>query len=181
MKTAYIFLPEGFEETEAVTTVDVLRRGGVEARTVSFTEELAVTGSHGITVMADETFSRAEAGQADMLILPGGPGHKRYEAHEQLLAMLRAHHERGGLLAAICAAPVIFGGLGLLKGREAACYPGFEPRLEGANVTGGAVAVSGNIVTSRGPGTAAPFAFALLALLAGDETARRVEKEFIWE
>jgi 4-methyl-5(b-hydroxyethyl)-thiazole monophosphate biosynthesis len=135
MYEAVLFLTEGFEEMEAVAPIDILRRGGVELVTVSLTGDETVTGSHGIPIRTDMLFDATafKPGQ-ELLILPGGPGTAGYKKHERLLALLTAHHNAGGRLAAICAAPSILGGLGILNGKTACCYPGYEAELAGAAI-----------------------------------------------
>lgn len=181
MSKVYVFLAEGFEEIEGLTVVDILRRAGVETQMVSITEKKSVTGSHGITVEADLLFEEIDPKDCVMYVLPGGmPGTRYLAAHEGLTKLLSAEAGKGKKLAAICAAPSVLGGLGLLKGHKAACYPGFEDKLIGAEVTMEPVAVSGNITTSRGMGTAIPFALALTAQLTDAEKAESLGKSIIW-
>ena len=153
MKKAIVFLANGFEEMEATGTVDVLCRGGVEVKTVSISSEREVTGAHGMVYLADATFGDMDFSEADALILPGGmPGSSNLNDCEPLKELLVDHYKKGKIVAAICAAPMVLGGLGLLKGRRATCYPGFEPKLIGATATGEAVEVDGNVITGKGPG-----------------------------
>ena len=159
MKKAIVFLANGFEEMEALGTVDILRRGGIEVTTVSITTDPVVIGAHNVPVTADTTLNNALLNDADALILPGG--------------MLGQYRE-GRIVAAICAAPMVLGGLGLLKGRKATCYPGFEPKLIGANVTGEAVEVSDNVITGKGPGLVMNFGLALVAAIKNDAVAEEV-------
>lgn len=181
MAEAYIFLADGFEEIEGLTVVDVLRRAGVETATVSVTGKKNVTGSHGIVVQADVLFEEADPAAAELLVLPGGmPGTLHLAAHEGLGRLLKEHAAAGKKLAAICAAPSVLGGLGLLAGESAACYPGFEEKLAGADVKYEPVVVSGNITTSRGMGTAIPFALALAAQMRDPETAEKLGHGIIW-
>jgi 4-methyl-5(b-hydroxyethyl)-thiazole monophosphate biosynthesis len=175
MKTAYLFLASGFEETEAIGAVDVLRRGGVETIIVSITEETKVTGAHGIPVVADVLFQEADFGDADALVLPGGmPGSNNLNAFAPLKELLLKQYKQGKIVAAICAAPLVLGGLGLLKGRKATCYPGFEHSLEGAILSGEAVAVDLPLITGRGPGLVFDFALALVSALRGEAVAEEV-------
>ena len=176
---AYIFLAEGFEEVEALTTVDILRRAGVQVPIVSLTGELLVKGSHAITVQADILFDAAAQEDVQMLILPGGAGHVHYFEHESLLSLIRQYHSAGKYLAAICAAPSVLGHLGLLAGRKATCYPSFEDRLTGASICADQVVQDGHIITSRGPGTSPWFALHLAALLKGPEVMANVQNGFI--
>ncbi len=172
MKKVFLFLAEGFEEIEAISTADILRRGGVNLTIVSVTGKTLVTGAHGIPVEAEKLFEKMEFTSGDMLILPGGmPGSNNLNAHQQLKDLIITYNEQGKWIAAICAAPLVFGGLGLLKGKEATCYPGIEPQLTGAILKKEAVVQSGNIVTGRGPGLVFDFALKLLALLNGQAKA----------
>lgn len=182
MKQAFIFLAEGFEEMEAVTPLDLLRRAGVDAKFVSATGEKAVTGSHGITYLADALFEEVDFSVADALILPGGmPGTTNLQAHPGLTALLKDAHAQGRLVCAICAAPMVLGGLGILAGRTATIYPGMEAHLTGALPSTERVCVDGNVVTSRGPATAVPFALKIVELLAGKEKAEEVAKGIVWK
>ena len=162
MKKAIVFLANGFEEMEALGTVDILRRGGIEVTTVSITTDPVVIGAHNVPVTADTTLNNALLNDADALILPGGmPGASNLNDSETVKE-------------AICAAPMVLGGLGLLKGRKATCYPGFEPKLIGANVTGEAVEVSDNVITGKGPGLVMNFGLALVAAIKNDAVAEEV-------
>lgn len=169
----YLLLADGFEETEALLPLDILRRGGVEVRTVGITGK-TVTGSHGIPVVADLLPADINA-PTDMVILPGGiPGATNLDASDEVDKLLSAAAEGGKRLAAICAAPLVLGHRGLLKGRRAVCFPGFEKELEGATLVSERVVTDGNITTAVGMGAAAEFGFALLTLLKGRETAERI-------
>lgn len=175
MKKALIFLTTGFEEIEALATVDILRRGEIDIKTVSLTNEKIVVGSHAIPVVTDLLFSEADFSITDMLILPGGT--PKIDDHEGLKKEVLAFVEANKDIAAICAAPMVFGGLGLLNGKSATCYPGFEKYLEGAILkTNDAVVVDGKIVTGRGPGLTFDFALQLLQILAGLDKRNEVAK-----
>ncbi len=177
MSVAYIFLADGFEEIEGLTVVDVLRRAGVDVRTVSIMRRLRIGGSHGIEVMADTLFESCDFSDGDLFVLPGGmPGTKYLRQHEGLCRLLQEKDAGQVRLAAICAAPSVLGELGLLKGRKAICYPGFEDRLEGAEVTFEKVVTDGHITTSMGMGTAIPFALRLTGELCGEAKAEEVKK-----
>lgn len=181
MSKVYVFLADGFEEIEGLTVVDILRRAGIETEMVSVTGNKKITGSHGIEIGADVLFEDADYTQASVYVLPGGmPGTKRLAAHEGLKKLLLGAEDAGIKTAAICAAPSVLGGLGLLKGHRAACHPGFEETLTGAEVTKEPVEVSGNVTTSRGMGTAIPFALALVAQLTDRETADKLGAGIIW-
>ena len=163
---AFIFLATGFEEIEAVGTIDVLRRGGIETTTVSITGDRTVTGVHGIPVIADELFDAIDCSISNALILPGGgPGSILLNQHTGLRQALVKAYEDGQLIAAICAAPRVFGSLGLLKGKQATCYPGIEPELIGATLSNEPVVIDQNIITGRGPGLVFDFGLAILTYL----------------
>ncbi|MDR1781125.1 MAG: DJ-1/PfpI family protein [Tannerella sp.] len=181
MKKAYLFLATGFEETEAVGTIDVLRRGGIDVVTVSITGETLVEGAHRITIEADTVlFEAAPFADADALILPGGgPGSRMLDSNATLKNLLDDYYSQGKLVAAICAAPLVFGGMGLLKGKRATCYPGIEPELTGAVITGEAATTDGNIITGKGPGLVFDFALAVLEYLCGKETALSVASDLL--
>ena len=166
MAKVYIFLADGFEEIEALTVVDVLRRANIEISMVSVTGSELVTGAHGITTLADLKFEDTDYRDADMLVLPGGmPGTENLSKHDGLSRLLKEFHGKGKDLAAICAAPKILGTKGFLTGKNATCYPGNEESLLGARYQDADVVADGNIVTSRGMGTAIDFSLALVKKL----------------
>ena len=167
-----IHFAEGFEEIEAISVVDVLRRAGIETLMVSVTGSLMVTGSHGITVATDVLFKDAPYDDATMLVLPGGlPGAHNLFAHKNLTAQLIGFAKQGKPIAAICAAPYILGELGLLEGKKATCYPGFEKHLKGAEVVTEQAVISGNIITGRGAGPAIVFALKIVEYMLGKNLA----------
>lgn len=176
MKKNYIFLADGFEEVEALTCVDVMRRAGMTVVTVSINPDQAVIGAHGVTVVADSVYSDHDYSDAEWLVLPGGiPGAPNLAACEPLCDLITAHDERGGKVGAICASPaVVLAPLGILQGREAVCYPGMEQGIEGVDWTSGAVAVDDNLVTGNGPAAAAPFALTMVARSMGADVADQV-------
>ncbi|MDR1499694.1 MAG: DJ-1/PfpI family protein [Tannerellaceae bacterium] len=175
MKQAVIFLATGFEEIEAVGTVDLLHRGGIHTTIVSVTGLHAVTGAHGITVNADALFDEALYNNVHALILPGGmPGSSNLNAFEPLRKLLLEHYAAGNLVAAVCAAPLVLGGLGIVSGRKATCYPGFEQYLTGAVQTGEAAVTDGNVITGKGPGLVFDFALAIISYLQGKDASGRV-------
>ena len=177
----FIHLAEGFEEVEALTAADVLRRAGIDARTVSVTGEKMVKGTHGVAVEADMLFGDCDYEKCEMIVLPGGlPGASNLEAHEGLTAQINDFAARGKKLAAICAAPMVFGSCGILEGREATIYPGMEDRLKGARATGGTVTVDGSIITGKGPALAMEFALALVESLKGRETRDQVAEGLLY-
>lgn len=175
MAKVYEFLANGFEDIEALIPLDVLRRGGVDVKTVSITGGESVESAHGVTVKADMVIEDADFSDADLLLLPGGmPGAANLNGHDVLKKAIVRQNAQGKMIAAICAAPMVFGGLGLLSGRRATCYPGFEPYLEGAEYTRELCTVDGNIITGEGPAAAFPFAYTLLAALTDEKTAKDV-------
>ena len=146
MKKVALFLANGFEEIEALATVDILRRAQLTVETISISDKKSVTGAHNLSVIADKTFQEANFSDVGLLVLPGGmPGAKNLNEHEELKQLISQFNEEGKLIAAICAAPMVLGGLGLLKDRRATCYPGFETELTGAKATGESVVIDGNI------------------------------------
>lgn len=182
MEKAYVFLADGFEEIEGLTVVDILRRAGADTQTVSVMGRKEITGSHRITLQADLVFEETSFEDGTLFVLPGGmPGTKHLGAHEGLTSLLKKAAAEGKRVAAICAAPSVLGDLGLLEGKHAVCYPGFEDRLKGAQVEFTPVVTDGNITTSRGMGTAIPFALSLVAQLTGTEKAEELAKGIIYK
>ncbi len=171
----YCYLANGFEEIEALAPVDLLRRAGVEVKTVGVGGTV-VTGSHGIPVTADLTEAQALLTNAlDAVILPGGmPGTLHLEASASVQAALDFANANGRLICAICAAPSVLGHKGLLKGREAICFPGFEKDLIGATVSKKAVVKDGNFITAKGAGVAVDFGLAIVAALRDPATANKI-------
>lgn len=169
MQTVYIFLIDGFEEIEALTAVDVLRRAGRRVQMVSLTPDEIVVGSHKISVLCDVNFENCFFDDAELLLVPGGtPAIAEHQGLRKLLSKFAAEEKP---IAAICAAPLVLGQLGLLRGRKATCYPGFEQYLEGAEVLSEQVVCDGNYITGRGPGASLEFALAVAARLVGEEKA----------
>lgn len=176
MNTSYLFLATGFEEMEAIVTTDILRRAGMEVETVSINDSKKVTGAHGITTKADALFNETNFTEASWLILPGGlPGASNLFSFSPLTTLLTEHNKKGGKIAAICASPaVVLAPLGILDGREAVCYPGFEEHMPNAKKGFTPVVTDGNIITANGPASAMAFALAIVAKSKGEETAREV-------
>ena len=165
---ALIFLATGFEEMEAVGTIDVLRRGNIETITVSVTGNKTVVGAHNIPVIADELFENIDCSVYDALVLPGGgPGSEMLNKHEGVRKALVAHYDSNKLIAAICASPRVFGSLGLLNGKKATCYPGIEPELIGATILNEPTVTDGNIITGWGPALVFDFGLEILNYLYG--------------
>lgn len=178
----YIFLADGFEELEALAPVDILRRAGFDIETVSITNEIEVIGSHGLHVLCDTTINLISPEIADLLILPGGmPGSDNLAACEFLAEMLMEQNNKGKWIAAICAAPYVLGELGILNGKEATCYPGYEDKLLGSTCLKQSVVVSQNIITANGPGAAVLFAFKIVELLKDKRIAELLSSQMMFE
>lgn len=183
MSKLAVFFAEGYEEIEALTVVDICRRCGLEVdmvavpgaasqNNVAAQDERLVKSSHNVTVQMDKTIDQVNFDEYDMLVLPGGKlGTENLEAHAGLMAQVDAFYEGGRYVAAICAAPSILGHRGILRGRKACCYPGFESQLEGAEVTEGPVEISGKVVTGRGMGASVDFALAIAGIFCGQDKA----------
>ncbi len=175
MAKVYEFLAQGFEDIEAIAPLDILRRGGVEVVTVSITNQREVVSAHGVTMLADKIFADCNFQDADLLFLPGGlPGATNLNDFEPLCSLIVEHYKKGRKVAAICAAPLVFGNLGLVEGKKATCYPGFENTLTGANYTAELVTIDGNIITGEGPAAALPFGYTLLEILTDNSTSREI-------
>lgn len=177
-----IFFAEGYEEIEALTVVDILRRGKVDIQMISITEDKVVKGSHGIPVEMDHTLSEVDLGGMDMMILPGGmPGTRNLEACDTLMQALDAQYKADKYIAAICAAPTVFGHRGYLQNRKACCYPGMEGDLTGAEVSFEKAVKDGHVITGRGMGCAIAFALLILETLQGKEAAERMAESIVYE
>ncbi|MCM1181873.1 MAG: DJ-1/PfpI family protein [Roseburia sp.] len=182
MKRAGIFFAAGYEEIEALTVVDLLRRAGIEAVCIAIDNEKQVTGSHNITVSMDTGIDSVDFDSLDMLVCPGGmPGTKRLEACTKLTDKIKEFYEKGRLIGAICAAPMIFGHMGLTAGRKACIYPGMEEELKGAEVVYDKVVRSDNVITSRGMGTAIAFGLEIVAALLDRKTADALGEKVVYE
>lgn len=167
-----VHLATGFEEIEAITIIDVLRRANLNVTTVSITGELKVTGAHQIPILADLLFEEANYSEADVIILPGGmPGTTNLQNHLGLRQQITQFNQESKLIAAICAAPMVLGSLGLLEGKKAVCYPGCEANLTGATVLQEPYVVDKNVITGRGVGTALAFSLEIVRLLKGGQLA----------
>ncbi|MDR0941124.1 MAG: DJ-1/PfpI family protein [Bacteroidales bacterium] len=182
---AFIFLAPGFEEIEAITVIDVLRRAGIEVVTVSIPDEdddeFWVEGAHGISVFSDIDFEYANFKEGDILILPGGqPGTNNLNAHNGLKRIVQEYYDQKKCIAAICAAPLVLGEMGLLKGKKATCYPGYESQLIGAEyIKDQTIVVDGDIITANGPGAALEFALAVVAKVKDTETAQTLASQMM--
>ncbi len=178
----YLFLAEGFEECEALIPLDILRRANIEIKTIGVTGK-TVKGSHNIPVVCDEIIENiAFSSDISAIILPGGmPGTLNLKANEKLEGIILRANNNGLIIAAICAAPLILGNLGLLKGKSAICYPGFEDELIGAHISEKNVATDGNIITAKGVGAAFDFGFEILNKLTNTpEKTNELKKTMIY-
>ena len=181
MSKSYVFLAEGFEEIEAITTVDVMRRAGMDVKTVSISDSREVVGAHGVGVCADLTFKQADFADSEWLILPGGmPGASNLASFEALCDLLKVHK---GKIAAICASPaVVLAPLGLLEGKEATCYPGFEKACvdAGARMRDVPVMTLDRLITANGPSASLRFALAIVANSMGESVAQQVGGDMLF-
>ena len=181
MKTAR-FLADGLEEIEGLTVVDVLRRANIICDMISTEDDLEINGSHRIKIIADKMISEIDFNEYDCMILPGGKvGTQRLEANQYLMKRLDEYIKAGKLVCAICAAPSILGHNGYLNGKEAVCYPTFESHLTGATIPAAEVAHDGNIITSRGMGTAIAFAGEIVKTILDEKTADELLKQLIYK
>lgn len=181
-KTVIVFLADGFEEIEAVATIDLLRRAGLSVITVAVGDSLEVSGAHGIVLRADQGLDFADLHAPDAVVLPGGlPGVTNLATTPRVLEVVRQVYNQGRLVAAICAAPSILGSLGILEGREATCYPSFEPQLTGYRPTERTVVVSDHVITARSAGVTFEFAHAITTALLGQEAADAVADAVLYK
>ncbi len=178
MAKVYEFLANGFEEIEALAPVDIFRRGGLEVKTVSVTGSELVESSHGVTVKADLLFEDGDFTDADLLMLPGGmPGSANLNAHEGVRNALKAQYDAGKRVAAICAAPMVLGSIGILEGKRATCSPGFQTYLTGATYTGNLFEEDGLVTTGEGPAASLPYAYHILGYFIPEEQVRDLERK----
>ncbi|MFA9464092.1 MAG: DJ-1 family glyoxalase III [Velocimicrobium sp.] len=175
MSKVAIFIAEGLEEIEGLTVVDLLRRAGITIDTVSISGSLKITGSHQICFEADYLFEAYDFDTVDMLVLPGGmPGTKYLLAHSGVNQKIKEFYVSGKALAAVCAAPSVLGQAGILDGKRATCYPGYEDKLLGADICYEEVVTDKTVITSRGLGTAIPFSLSIITYLCGKEMAEKI-------
>ena len=174
----YLFLVTGFEEVEAIAPIDIFRRAGLPVTTVSITDELTVTGSHGIPVVADTLLTDNDYSDATLLFLPGGT--VKIAEHEGLQQLILAHNDAGRPLAAICAAPMLLGILGLAEGKRMTCYPGFETYLKGAEYTAALVERDGLMFTGKGPAAALALGYAIVEYLCGKDKAEDLKQGMMY-
>jgi 4-methyl-5(b-hydroxyethyl)-thiazole monophosphate biosynthesis len=182
-KKVYIFLADGFEDIEGLTVVDLLRRAQIDIKTVSIKDTKEVQTAHGISLLTDLLFDEVDFTDADMLVLPGGmPGTKYLAGSKPLTDLLTDFYNKGKKIAAICAAPSVFSGLGFLKGRKATSYPSFMEVIagDGAVTSEDSVVVDGNVTTSRGLGTAVDFALSLITQLENQEKAEEIAESVVY-
>lgn len=178
MANVYEFLANGFEEIEGLAPVDILRRGGVDIKTVSITGSEFVETSHGVTVKADLKFEDvADFNDADILLLPGGmPGSTNLNAHEGVKAALKKQFEAGKRVGAICAAPMVLASCGILDGKKATCSPGFEQYFNASTTyTGELIQEDGNVITGEGPAATLPYAYKMLSYFIGEDAVKDLE------
>lgn len=181
MKKVVMLFAEGFETVEALMVVDILRRGGVEVTMASINEDEIVRSSHGVEVGMDAVLGEVDVADYDAVILPGGmPGTLHLGESEAVKKTVLAMNEAGKIVAAICAAPGVLGKYGLLEGKKACSYPSHEKNLTGAEVLRTPVVKDGNIITSRGLGTAIEFAFELLTVLDSEEKTKQIKEAIVW-
>lgn len=179
MPLVALFLIDGFEETEAIATADILRRGGLDVTLTSLENERTVRGKHGIPVIADTMLSDLREDSCDMLVLPGGT--TEYLNRPDFLALLQRHGENGKAIAAICAAPAVLGRLGMLQGKRAVCYPGMEEDLRSATRSPKNVEMDGTLITGLGPGATIAFALRVVESLQGKAKADDVARAFLFD
>ena len=170
-----VLLADGFEEIEALTVVDLLRRAQIYVDTISIMEDYTVHGAHGINIQTEDLFEEVNFVESDMIVLPN------LNAHEGVRRAVKDFAAEGKPIAAICAAPTVLGNLGLLKGKRITCYPGVETEIQGAVMLRTQVAVDGNIITSRGVGTAIAFALKLIEVLVGEDKSREIAEAIVYE
>ena len=177
----YQFLATGFEDIEALAPLDIIRRAGLDITTVSITDDKVVYSAHGVGVLADAILSEVDLAGADMLVLPGGlPGSTNLDECEPLRQAILKHHAEGKPLAAICAAPMVSGHLGILQGVKATCYPGVQSQLNGAEYTADIVTKDGQFITGRGPAAAMEFGYAIAEHFLGAEAVAPLREGMIY-
>ena len=182
MSKTGILMADGCEEIEGLTAVDILRRAGLEIVTISMNKTDSVTGSHNITFQTDAIFEQVNLDEFDAIILPGGmPGTVKLGEHAGVTKAIQAFASAGKLVAAICAAPTLLGAAGILQGKRAVCHPGFEDKLTGAQVSFEPVMTDGNIITSRGMGTAIEFALAIVQYLKDEDTVDDLKQKLVYQ
>ena len=168
-------LADGFEEIEAITIIDVLRRAEIDVTTI-FLKTNPVVGSHKIQVVADKSIDDVQTSDFDVIVLPGGmPGSSNLKANDHIIEMIKEIHSSEGYISAICAAPIVLGHAGVLDGKKVTCYPGFEDQLGSADYIGDPVMVDGKIITGKGPGCAIPFALKLVEIIKNKDLSTQLK------
>lgn len=178
---AGVFFGERFEEVEALTVVDFLKRAGMDVEMVSVSSSHHVRGSHGIEIKTEFTVDEIRIGTLDAIILPGGPGFGNLEKCDRLMKYVKKFPAEDKFVAAICAAPSILGRAGLLEGKKATCFPGYEGELKGACYTAEEAVIDGKIITGRSAGCAVPFSIAIVKAMLGDEAAKKLADNVIYD
>lgn len=173
----YTLLAEGFEETEAIEPVDIMKRAGLGVTLVSLQDNKYIEGAHGIVIRADITIDELVKKDMELLMLPGGPGHTRLDSDERVHELIDYADENGLYIAAICASPSILGKKGLLCGKKATCFPGFEGYMQGAVLTGEKAVADGMIITGKGAGAAGEFGLKIVEALRGTEISDKLRRE----
>lgn len=182
MKKVAVFFVDGFEEIEALAVVDILRRAKIDVTLVSMKGIKEVYGAHKISIVTERFFDDVNYEAIDMLVLPGGmPGTTRLAESKPLQKLLKRFYDNGKFISAICAAPSILGNLGLLDGKNATCYPGYEDKLKGATVIDAGAVIDGNIITGRSAGSAVEFGLALVEALEGKEVSDSIAKSVVYQ
>lgn len=182
MKRVSVLLADGFEEIEALTVVDLLRRAQIYVDTVSITDDYTVHGAHGINVQTEDSFDEVNFVEFDMIVLPGGmPGTTNLKEHEGVRRVVTDFVNEDKYVAAICAAPTVLADLGLLKGKRITCYPSVETEIQGAVITKLSATVDGNIITGRSAGGAIDFALKLIELLVGSAKAQEIAEAIVYD
>jgi 4-methyl-5(b-hydroxyethyl)-thiazole monophosphate biosynthesis len=179
MPKALVPIVEGFEEIEAITIIDVLRRADIEVMTMGL-DSIIVTGAHQVTIMADQILQHVNASEYDLLVLPGGPGTKLLREDSRIIEIVKNHVAADKLTAAVCAAPTVLSTAGVLKDKRATSFPGTEPDMQAAEYVHEAVVVDGKIITSRGPGTVMAFALKLVEIVQGQAIAAKLAESMVY-
>lgn len=173
----YVLLADGFEEIETIEPIDIMRRAGIEVRSVSIKQDKTVTGAHQIPILADMVITDVEPKDIDLLMLPGGAGHELLDASNEVHYLMNECVIRGKYLASICAAPSIPGKKMMLSGKKATCFPGFEKYLYGAEIVGERVVTDGKFITAKGAGAAAEFGFKIVEILRNKDEADALKEQ----
>lgn len=177
-----IFMADGCEEIEGLAVVDIVRRANMDITMISINGKKKVTGSHNVVFLADTLAAEVDFEEFDAIVLPGGGvGTQNLAADETVNQVIKKFAAEGKLVCAICAAPSVLGAAGILRGKEATCYPGFEDKLTGASVSEDAVVTDGNIITGRGMGAAIPFALEIVRYLQGEEAAEAIRSGIVYQ